>query len=389
MDLHVHIGRTYKGNPVKITASDNLTLKNILDEAMSKKGIDIIGIIDAQSPEVIIEINELITSGEAYELIGGGIRYKDKVTLILGSEVEIYDENCSGPVHLLCYFPNIEIMKTFSNWCQGFMKNIHLSSQRLYCSGRELQLKVKALGGWFIPAHIFTPFKSLYGKGVEISLTEVFDKDKIDAVELGLSSDTIMAEMLIELNRLPFLTNSDAHSLPKIGREHQLVLIDSPTFSEIDKAIKNEEGRRIEKNVGLNPRLGKYYLTTCKICGAYIKDCTCVSGHNKIIKGVSERISELAEEQRTQLNSELRQNVHKHPPYIHQVPLEFIPGCGPKTIKKLIEAFGSEMAVLHEISQQQLQEIIPDRIVHNIVKARTGKLLFVEGGGGTYGKVKK
>lgn len=74
---------------------------------------------------------------------------------------------------------------------------------------------MKAFEGLFIPAHVFTPFKSLYGKGVKTSLLEVFNPDLIDGVELGLSSDTSMADTIHELQPYTFLTNSDAHSLEK------------------------------------------------------------------------------------------------------------------------------------------------------------------------------
>jgi len=102
-DLHIHIGRTESGKPVKITGSRNLTLKNILDTASSKKGLDIIGIIDCHSPEVIEEIEGLMEKGEIVQLMDGGLRYQN-TTLIPGSEIEIYDENCHGPIHVLAYF---------------------------------------------------------------------------------------------------------------------------------------------------------------------------------------------------------------------------------------------------------------------------------------------
>lgn len=81
-DLHIHIGRTEKGRAVKITGSKNLTLKNILETATSRKGLDLIGIIDCHSPEVIEEIEQLIYEGKAQELDEGGVRFEN-TTLIL------------------------------------------------------------------------------------------------------------------------------------------------------------------------------------------------------------------------------------------------------------------------------------------------------------------
>src|SRR5699024_7138260 len=186
-DMHIHIGRDIYDKPVKITASKNLTLTNVLKEASRDKGIHMVGIIDCHAPAVQEEIKQLIHKGAAHELAEGGIRFEN-VTLLLGSEIEIYDENCKGPIHVLCYFPYLETIERFSEWLTEHMKNITLSSQRYYGGAKELQYKVKELGGIFIPAHVFTPFKSMYGKGVNTSLTEVFDSDLIDGIELGLSS---------------------------------------------------------------------------------------------------------------------------------------------------------------------------------------------------------
>ena len=101
--------------------------------------------------------------------------------------------------------PSLENMEHFTRWLAKRMKNVTLSSQRYYGTAKELQYKVKELEGIFIPAHIFTPFKSLYGKGVRRSLEEVFDPDLIDGVELGLSFDTEMADQIKELHRYTFL----------------------------------------------------------------------------------------------------------------------------------------------------------------------------------------
>ena len=87
VDLHVHIGQAKK-NPVKITASKALTLNNIYDYCIYKKGIDIVGIVDSASPYVIEEISEHLRDGVVEPLSGGGLRYKDKLTIILGAEFE-------------------------------------------------------------------------------------------------------------------------------------------------------------------------------------------------------------------------------------------------------------------------------------------------------------
>ncbi len=378
-DLHIHIGRTATGRPVKITGSRTLTLANILQTAGSRKGLDMIGIIDCHSPEVLLELEELVKRGEMEELTDGGLHFGG-TTLIPGSEIELYDRHCQGPIHVLAYFPTLGKMKVFSEWMSHHVKNITLSSQRIYVEGRALQKKVHELGGLFVPAHVFTPFKSLYGKGVRLSLSEVFDADGIDAVELGLSSDTRMVEGIAEIQRYPFLTNSDAHSLGKMAREYQKLLLERPSFVELKKALRGEEGRRILANYGLNPLLGKYYQTVCASCGWQMaEEAVCPHcGGGAFIKGVSTRIQELSEEGLP---------VVERPPYIHQVPLDFIPGLGPKTFERLLQAFGTEMAILHRATQEQIAQVVPEKLALLIDKARKGEIAINHGGGGKYGRV--
>lgn len=382
VDLHIHIGRTHRGRAVKITGARSLTLQNVLKTASERKGLDMVGIIDCHSPEVIEELELLIDKEEMVELEEGGLKFGQTV-LILGSEIEIYDQYCQGPIHVLVYMPTLDAMKELSAWMMSYMKNVHLSSQRIYCEGITLQEKTKELGGLFIPAHVFTPFKSLYGKGVEFSLTEVFNPNLIDGIELGLSSDTTMAREINELDPYVFLTNSDAHSLAKIAREYQKMELKQPSFLELEKALKEVEGRKIAVNYGLNPELGKYHQTVCRKClqpGAVGSLCSACGSRN-IINGVANRIKEIAG-----LSAE--KSNRSRPAYVHQVPLDFIPGLGPKTFERLLAVFGTEMNILHEVTVNQLQQVVPEKTAVFIDLARKGLLTFTAGGGGKYGKIK-
>ncbi len=380
VDLHIHIGRTFTGKAVKITGAKSLTFSNIIEHARNEKGLNMIGIIDCHSPEVMMEIENLMESGELTEHPDGGFNYGG-LTVIPGSELEIYDDDCQGPIHLLCYFPTLQVMKQFSAWLSGHLKNINLSSQRIYVSGRELQKKVKELSGIFIPAHVFTPFKSLYGKGVVRSLTEVLDPEQIDGIELGLSSDTFMADQLAELHQYSFVTNSDAHSLPKIAREYQVIAMKEPSFVELKKALNCQEDRRIVANYGLDPLLGKYHQTVCATCqNPYSpEESQCpYCQDTKTVKGVADRILELKSDANPP---------EDRPPYVHQVPLDFISGLGPKLLRKLLDHFGTEMAILHEVPAEALKQVIPEKVAELIIKARKGELKLAAGGGGKYGKI--
>lgn len=380
-DLHIHIGRTASGKAVKITGSRTLTLLNIIEYASFQKGLNMIGIIDCHSPEVLMEMDQYIAEGRMVQKNSGGLEM-DGITIIPGSELEIYDDTCKGPIHVLCYLPTLEAMKEFSLWLSNNMKNIQLSSQRIYVKGAELQHKVKGLGGLFIPAHIFTPFKSLYGSGVKSSLSEVFDPALIDAVELGLSSNTMMADNIKELHDYTFVTNSDAHSLAKIAREYQILEVEEASFHELEKALKGVDGRRIAANYGMDPLLGKYHETVCLKCHHPLRDEEAVCsgcGYKNTKKGVAARISELS----------TPGDKPERPPYIHQVPLEFIPGLGKKTLEKLLHYFSTEMQIIHEAPYEKLAEIVPVQIADYIQAAREDKLTLIIGGGGRYGRVSK
>ncbi|SHF58558.1 endonuclease Q family protein [Ornithinibacillus halophilus] len=379
-DMHIHIGRDIYNKPVKITASKTLTITNILIEASRNKGIHMVGVIDCQSPGVQAELKQLIEAGQAVELEDGGIRF-EKVTLLLGSEIEVYDENCKGPIHVLCYLPTLAQMEEFSRWLVTKMKNISLSSQRYYGTAKELQYKVKELNGIFIPAHVFTPYKSLYGKGVLKSLEEVLDPDLIDGIELGLSSDTQMADQIEELHQYTFVTNSDAHSLAKIAREYQEITMEEPSFKEFYWALHGVKGRHIRRNFGMNPKLGKYHTTVCDHCLEELSPDanTCSKcGSAKVVKGVADRIKELAN---------VKYGKETRPPYIYQVPLEYIPKLGPKTFEKLLEEFQTEMNIIHHVPYKQLSEVVPNKIAESILQLRKGELTINAGGGGKYGTI--
>ncbi|CAG7641955.1 endonuclease Q family protein [Paenibacillus allorhizosphaerae] len=384
-DLHIHIGRTEEGQAVKISAANNLTFYNIAQEASERKGMDIVGIIDCHSPGVQREMMHYLDKGEMEELPGGGILYHH-TTILLGCEIEVRDPGC-GAAHLLAYMPTLGDMQQFTAWLKQHMKNVQLSSQRIYVTARELQQEVLDRGGLLIPAHIFTPHKSIYGSS-STRMEHLLDLDAIAAVELGLSADSVMAGYISELDRYTFLTNSDAHSLPKIGREYNKLLLERPSFAEFRKALAHEDGRKVLANYGLNPRLGKYHRTYCDKCGSILdeQDTTVVErclycGHAKIVRGVMDRIRSLADREEPRVPAD-------RPPYYYQVPLEYIPKLGPKTFKRLIERFGTEMNLLHRASYDELAETAGDAIARYLIQAREGTLQLETGGGGKYGKVK-
>lgn len=383
-DLHIHIGRTESGQPVKISGASNLTFHNIAREASERKGIDVVGIIDCHSPAVQEEIEGYLEQGIMEELDGGGIRYHN-TTVLLGSEVEVKEPG-RGAAHLLVFLPDLASMKSFTVWMSKVMKNVRLSSQRIYVTARELQAETEARGGLLIPAHIFTPYKSMYGSAAE-RMSELLDPAKLAAVELGLSSDTEMASYISELDGITFLTDSDAHSLAKIGREYNRIRMAKPTFRELALALQRQEGRGVTANYGLNPRLGKYHRTYCGACGSIVDEAELSTsrchycGSPKIVRGVMDRIFDIADRSEPVIGE-------YRPPYRYQVPLEFLPGLGPKSLNKLVARFGTEMNILHRAPLEEIAETAGASIAGMIGEARSGSLQVDAGGGGTYGRVR-
>ena len=387
-DLHVHIGRAENGKPVKITGARSLNFSNIAKECFERKGIDVVGVIDCASPYVIEDIENFLKNGEAYELEKGGIIYKDKVCIILGSEVETSEKNedgKTGSAHNLCYFPHLDDIKAFSKEMSNHIHNITLSTQRSDISGYELIDIVEKYNGVLIPAHAFTPFKSYYGNCTR-SLKRIFKEkyDKIFAIELGLSADTYIADEISELQNKNFITNSDAHSLPKIAREYNKLLVEDINYEEIMKAIKCVDGRKIITNYGLDPKLGKYNRSFCEDCNKSIETnppalkCDKCGGSN-ITMGVYDRIEIIKDQESNSPKT--------RPIYHYQIPLQFMPGVGSKVINKLLDAFGSEMTVLNKVSVDDIEAVVGRKLADVIEKSRNGDVHIRAGGGGVYGKI--
>lgn len=387
VDLHVHIGRSSNGNEIKRATSKDLTFENIAYDAFYRKGIDVIGVVDAISPYVLEDIEKLIDKGELREIKEGGMEYRGGQTLLLGAEIETH-ENKGCSAHSLCFFPTLREIKNFSMDMCKHIKNIYLCSSMSRLTAQELFNIVDSHGGILIPAHVFTPHKSFYGNCCD-SLLEVFSQDafdKIPAIELGLSADSMMASQLSELDKKAFISNSDAHSLIKMGREYNVFKMEASNYAEVLKALRGIDGRKVQANYGLDPKLGKYHRTYCLVCDRVVEGqppilkCPVSDGH-RVVVGVKDRLEVIKDRNETMMEDRA--------PYNYQIPLDFLPGVGPKTIDKLINHFGSEMKILHEASFDELVQVVKEEIANNIILSRKGMLSIKVGGGGVYGKIEK
>lgn len=391
-DMHVHIGQA-GGRPVKISASLHLTIQSILEECAERKGIHLVGIVDAVCTPVLEELEAAVAAGKLYPLGDGGlVDARGKTTLILGAELEAVAGR--GAAHYLAYFPTLERVRAFHERIAPYVTNMNLSSQRVRLTPAELLRAAREERGLFFLAHAFTPHKGYFGQCAD-RLADVFgpaERNELTGIELGLSADTSMADRLPELHAYPYMSNSDAHSTGKIAREYNVLALHAPTFGEWEKAMLGRSGCHVVMNCGLDPRLGKYHRTFCRRCAKRVPlsaDRTCSVCGSAVVVGVSDRIVEIAERVREAPPHASTEEVKgpKRPPYRHQVPLEFVPGLGPVGMRKLLAHFGSEMAVLHAAGFDELASVVGERTAGRIIAARNGQLRIAHGAGGVYGRV--
>ena len=224
-------------------------------------------------------------------------------------------------------------------------------------------------------------------------------------MSFGLSADTEYADRIRELAGKKFLTNSDAHSLPKIAREYNTFEMENISFEtfkkvlgyedeiqnndnnevDINKANKNIErdsGIEIKKlnyivcNNGMYSRLGKYNKTYCDMCESVseIVDGKCKKcGSKKIVKGVEDRILEIADGESI--------SPKERPKYNYSVPLEYIPKLGKKTKEKMLDLYDTEMNILNKVSIENIEKNFGKDIARSIETARKGEVVIKRGGG--------
>ena len=376
-DLHIH-SRYSKA------VSKAMTIPNLAKNARFK-GLSVVGTGDILNPKwegELLKYAEKVDEG-TYER--NGIRF------LLTTEVED-----NRRVHHVLIFPSMEAVREMRERLGRYSKDIETEGRpHLSLSAAEIADLANDLDVLIGPAHAFTPWTSLYKE--YDSLKEAYGSAKIHFLELGLSADSEMADMIRAHHKLTYFSNSDAHSpMPhRLGREFNRFEVEEVTFEEIRKAILKRGGRRIVLNAGLDPRLGKYHLTACSRC--YTKysleeakafHWKCPKCGGRIKKGVSDRILELADTD---------ERPKDRPPYIHLAPLAEIiamvigKGVETKAVRiiweRFLREFGSEIRVLVDIPVEALAEVHED-VAKAVWAYRNGKLIVIPGGGGKYGEIK-
>lgn len=200
-------------------------------------------------------------------------------------------------------------------------------------------------------------------------------------MSFGLSADTDYADRIRELADKKFLTNSDAHSLPKIAREYNTFEMENISFESFKKVLGYEDKIQngynklnyIVCNNGMYSRLGKYNKTYCDMCECVseIEDGKCKKcGSKKIVKGVEDRVLEIADGESI--------SPKNRPEYMYKIPLEYIPKLGKKTKEKMLELYGTEMNILNKVSIKNIEENFGKQIAKNIEIARNGNITIVK-----------
>lgn len=376
-DLHIHIGQSLDGRYVKITGAKTLTLPNILKTARDVKGLSLVGVVDAHSGGVQEDIKTLLADGELKPLAAGGYAARG-LTLIPGHEIEL--QVGEGNAHFLAYFSSLNAIQKYVQIIKPRIRNWQLSTQKGFLPiDLWLEAVWQAEGIWF-PAHAFTPHKGVYGNCCR-RLSEVLPVVP-KAIEIGLSADRAMAESISELAARVMFSNSDAHSLPNIGREYNTIEHVEASFGGLWDLIEHHKNQAV-RNYGFPPKLGKYHRTYCLQCEQIVSapapQLTCPDcGSKEVVLGVSDRLLSIADRPQGQCNEST---------YVHQVPLRQLPGIGPKMYERLLAAFGTEMAVLHEVPEDRLQQIVGEKTASWVIKDRHGELNIEAGGGGKFGRV--
>ncbi len=379
-DLHIHIGRAL-GKPVKITAARSLTLASIIYQTAPSKGLDIVGVVDSATLPVKAEIEDMVSIGDLTELDQGGFKARNDILLISGSEVETIEG-----IHVIVYLPGLKSLESWQRYLRTRVRNLQLSTQRADASVADIIEVCRELQGIFCLAHAFTPHKGAYGAWTDNLARRLGAIAKeIKVLELGLSADKDLADTLRETRQFTYLSNSDAHSSPNIGREFNLLDMERKSFSELYLCLHNLNGRRVAANYGLHPRMGKYHRTYCPLCDWITADeppvTSCrICGNPRITMGVFDRIVSI-------------QDYHQsfspagRPPYYYRIPLKELPGIGPVVHNKLLQSFENEIKIMESVPIEDIRRVAGEKAAAVIHAMRSGCLNIGTGGGGKYGKV--
>lgn len=246
-----------------------------------------------------------------------------------------------------------------------------------------------------IPAHIWTPWFSLFGSASGFDTTEeCFEElsDKIYAFETGLSSDPEINWKLSQLNTKTIISNSDAHSPSKLGREANVFEMDKMSYDEISEIIKQNDKEKFKYTIEFYPEEGKYHFDGHRKCNISLSPAEtkkhnniCPVCHKPLTIGVLNRVDSLADQKADKTG---------RVPFKSLIPFEEIIAdvynVGAKS-KKVQDEYmrltdiHPEFEILLDIPQRELEDLTTLEIAKGIIDAREGRVTRIAGYDGVFG----
>lgn len=400
-DLHIH-------SRFSMATSREGTPEN-LDFWARKKGVSLIGTGDFTHPvwrkelreRLVPEENGLYRLREEYvkeesrKFQGEGTRF-----VVSGEISSIYKKNGkTRKVHNVILLPSLEAADTMAQRLEK-IGNIHSDGRPILGLDShdllEMMLDV-CPDGILIPAHIWTPHFSVLGaKSGFDSVEECFEEltPYVHALETGLSSDPAMNWRISKLDRYQLVSNSDAHSPSKLGREANLLDIDC-SYEGLYQAIQT--GKGLEGTVEFFPEEGKYHFDGHRKCGVSLSPVEaerlggiCPVCGKKLTMGVDHRVEQLADREEGFVKKDGKK-------YESLVPLpEVVAACmGYSTASKkvqgcfeqMMQTLGTEFDILRNVPAEDIKSCAGERIAEGIENVRTGNVKRIPGYDGEYGKI--
>ncbi len=400
-DLHIH-------SRFSMATSKEGTPEN-LDFWARKKGISLIGTGDFTHPVWREELKErLVSEGNGlYRLRDASVKEESRkfpgegTHFVVSGEISsIYKKNGkTRKVHNVILLPSLEAADAMAQRLEK-IGNIHSDGRPILGLDShdllEMMLDV-CPEGILIPAHIWTPHFSVLGaKSGFDSVEECFEElaPYIHALETGLSSDPAMNWRISKLDRYQLVSNSDAHSPSKLGREANLLDIDC-SYEGLYRAIQTGEG--LEGTVEFFPEEGKYHFDGHRKCGVSLSPVEaerlggiCPVCGKKLTMGVDHRVEQLADRAEGFVKKDGKK-------YESLVPLpEVISACmGYSTASKkvqgcfeqMIQTLGTEFDILRNVPSEDIKSCAGERIAEGIENVRTRNVKRIPGYDGEYGKI--
>ncbi|MDO8956478.1 MAG: endonuclease Q family protein [Deltaproteobacteria bacterium] len=392
-DLHLH--SKYSRATSRDMEVENLSLW------AKRKGIKLLGTGDFTHPLYLLDLKSKLRP------LGNGLLAQpedpDSTHFMLTAEVSnMFTQGGRGRrVHTLIFAPSFEVVERI-NAQLGKLGKISSDGRPIFgFSAKDLVKMVLDVSPdcLLIPAHAWTPWFSIFGANSGFnSIEECFEEETkhIRAIETGLSSDPEMNWRLSALDEITLISNSDAHSPSKIGREANIFNCDL-SYAAIAEAIRTKDPRKILFTIEFFPEEGKYHFDghrNCKILFApqetrKNKGLCPVCG-KRLTVGVMNRVEELADRPEGVISP-------KAIPTLHMVPLDEIiadalgVGTNASSVEKeylrLIEKGGSEFDILLELAPEDLASFTPPLILEGILRVRQGRLKITPGYDGVFGKI--